>query len=143
MIRRFRRQPDDAGVTEPFFIGVVLLSFLMCGLVIDGGNALNAKADARRIAGEAARAGGQQIDPGQAITGEAFAVDPAAAAAAARAFLADQDVEGQVSVSDDGQTIAVTVTVTTTTYFAALVGQTSITTSADAEAQLLYEPTEN
>jgi Flp pilus assembly protein TadG len=124
---------------EVFYAGVVLIAFLFIGLVIDGGLALDAQSDADYIAQEAARAGAQQIDPAQAITGEALVLDPDAAAHSARAFLTEQGLSGDVSVSGDGQSLTVTVHDTYHPHFASLIGVASMPITGDGTATLLHQ----
>ena len=81
-VRRARR--DDGGVTV--FVAVCVLALIsIIGLAVDGGAKMAATERADYVAGEAARAGGQAIDPAQAITGQAITVDPQDATAAAQA----------------------------------------------------------
>jgi Flp pilus assembly protein TadG len=111
------RTREERGSTTLLFAVCVIAIFLVMGVVVDGGRQLNAARRADALAQEAARAAGQQIDPGQAIPGEAIVVPPDAAEAAVRTFLGDAGVSGTVSVSDDGQTLTVTVTDTYTSLF--------------------------
>jgi hypothetical protein len=90
------------------------------------------------IAGEAARAGGQVIDPAQAITGKAIVVDPQDAQAAAQAYLRSAGATGSVSVSGDGKTINVTVTDSYATKFLPVVGIGSLAVTGHGEATLLH-----
>ncbi|MEV5880924.1 pilus assembly protein TadG-related protein [Streptomyces sp. NPDC052101] len=129
----------DRGQLELFYAGIVIIAFLVVGLVIDGGAALDADSRADYLAQEAARAGAQQIDPSQAITGEAIVVDPDAAQAAARSYLADHGVDGDVSVAADGQTLSVTVHDTYRPYFASLVGFAHIPVTGHGTATLLHQ----
>ncbi|MFE4758404.1 pilus assembly protein TadG-related protein [Streptomyces mirabilis] len=129
----------DRGGMEIFYAGVVLIGFLFIGLVIDGGLALDAMSDAGYVAQEAARAGAQQINPGQAITGEAIVVDPDAAQAAARAFLAQEGVAGDVALGDGGQRLTVTVHTTYRPYFASLIGVGTMPVTGHGTAILLHQ----
>lgn len=141
--RRWRRMPSssrDRGGMELFYAGVVLIAFLFIGLVIDGGLALDAQSDADYIAQEAARAGAQQIDPAQAITGDALVLDPDAAAQAARTFLTQQGLDGDVTVNGDGQSLTVTVHDTYHPYFASLIGVSSMPITGDGTATLVHQP---
>ncbi|MEU9072060.1 pilus assembly protein TadG-related protein, partial [Streptomyces sp. NPDC048306] len=106
---RVLRERRDAGGVELFMPIMAIAIFVLLGLVVDGTGVLNGNSRATYAAQEAARAAGQQIDPGQAITGEAIVVDPDAAAAAAQAYLDQEGLDGEVVVSDDGKTITVTV----------------------------------
>ncbi|MFE7034631.1 TadE/TadG family type IV pilus assembly protein [Streptomyces sp. NPDC057621] len=131
--------PDRGGL-ELFYAGTVLIAFLIIGLVVDGGLALNRMSEADYLAQEAARAGAQQIDPGQAITGEALVVDPDAAQAAARAFLSREGVDGDVAVAEDGQSLTVTVHTTYQPYFASLIGVGEVPLTGHGAATLLHRP---
>ncbi|MFD6923683.1 TadE/TadG family type IV pilus assembly protein [Streptomyces sp. NPDC059944] len=138
--RRMLPSNRDRGGMELFYAGVVLIAFLFIGLVIDGGLALDAQSDADYIAQEAARAGAQQIDPAQAITGEALVLDPDAAAEAARTFLTQQGLDGDVAVDGDGQGLTVTVHDTYHPYFASLIGVSTMPITGDGTATLVHQP---
>ncbi|WP_328373185.1 hypothetical protein OG800_49835 (plasmid) [Streptomyces sp. NBC_00445] len=90
-------------------LGTVVGLFAIAALVIDGGGKLRTLNHAEAVANEAARAGGQAIDAGKAISGEGITVDRNAAVAAARAYLARAGVSGSVQISDDGAALMVTV----------------------------------
>ncbi|MEV4535360.1 hypothetical protein AB0J82_16155 [Asanoa sp. NPDC049518] len=104
------------------FIAVALVGVLIViGLTFDGIGRIRAYQRAANIAAEAARAGGQAIDVADAIAGAPAAVDPAAARAAALAFIDNLDdptvVDRTVALGedDDGnestQFLQVTVTI--------------------------------
>ncbi|MEU5108464.1 Tad domain-containing protein [Streptomyces sp. NPDC021354] len=132
-------RPADAGSMTLFYAVMALMGFLVIGLVVDGGGAMNAQSRADYAAQEAARAGGQQIDPAQAIPGTAIAVDPDAARAAARAYLEDKGLDGTVTVSQDGQTLTVTVSDTYNTFFTSLIGYSTINVTGHGTAHLLHQ----
>ncbi|MFD0332176.1 hypothetical protein ACFQZC_38250 [Streptacidiphilus monticola] len=72
--------------------------FAVLALVVDGAGRLQALAKAEGTAQEAARAGAQALDVGQAIQGQGFTVDTSGqAAAAARAYLTQAGVTGTVT----------------------------------------------
>ena len=79
--------------------------FALAGLIWDGSTKAEAGRTASLAAAEAARAAGQHLD-GQAIVGHTAGIDPAAGAAAARAYLTAAGVSGTVAVT--GTTITVT-----------------------------------
>ena len=79
---RARAAADDRGSATVWMIGVVVASFVMIGLVLDGGTMLRARSDAFSAASSAARAGAQQLDPVEAVEGSAV-LDPIAAERAA------------------------------------------------------------
>src|SRR3954471_18238402 len=105
-----RTRLDDRGGVTVFGAVCVIALIGIIGVAVDGGSKMRATERADYIAGEAARAGGQAIDPAQAITGKALVVDPQDAQAAAQAYLRSAGATGSVSVSGDGKTLTVTVT---------------------------------
>ncbi|NGO75767.1 hypothetical protein G6045_08780 [Streptomyces sp. YC504] len=134
------RRRHDRGSVEIAMPIIALTLFVILGLVLDGGGALNANSRAAYVAQEAARAGAQRIDPGAAITGEAIVVDPDAATAAAQDYLAAHDLEGTTSVSADGKTLFVQVTGTYDTTFASLIGYDTLPVTGEGQATLLHQP---
>lgn len=116
-----RERDDRGGVTV--FVAVCVMALLgIIGVAVDGGSKMRATERADYIAGEAARAGGQAVDPAEAISGTAVVVDPQAAQAAAQAYLRSAGATGTVSVSGDGKTVSVTVSSSYDTKFLSLVG---------------------
>ena len=99
---------DSGGVTA--FVAVVAVALVMvAGMAYDGGPVLAAHASARSDAAKAARAGAQEIDLSVLrATGE-VALNPAAAEAAALAFLSDAGAAGTASVEGNAVTVTVTV----------------------------------
>ncbi|MEU5013312.1 hypothetical protein AB0G35_24040 [Streptomyces sp. NPDC021749] len=119
-----------------FFAVATIAVLLVMALLVDGGKALNAANHATSLAQEAARSGGQQLDAAQAIQGTAITVDPGAAQAAAEDYLAHNGVQGDVEVTDNGQTLHVTVHSTYRTLFGSLIGKSSIAVTGTANAHL-------
>ncbi|MFE5687825.1 pilus assembly protein TadG-related protein [Streptomyces sp. NPDC057651] len=134
------RERRDAGGVELFMPIMAIAIFVMLGLVVDGTGVLNGNSRATYAAQEAARAAGQQIDPGEAITGEAIVVDPDAAAGAAQDYLDAEGLNGDVVVSDDGKTITVTVHDSYDPLFASLLGIDHLPVSGEGKATLLHQP---
>jgi Flp pilus assembly protein TadG len=130
------RARRDEGSISLFFAVTSVGLLLVMGLLVDGGGALNASNRAESLASEAARTAGQQLDPAQAIQGTAITIDPEAAQGAAEDYLANSGVQGDVQISDDGQTMTVTVHDTYHTYFAQLLGKTTISVTGSATAHL-------
>src|SRR3954464_1358688 len=112
-----RRRLDDAGGITVFVAVCVIALIGIIGVAVDGGSTMRAVERADYIAGEAARAGGQAIDPAEAINGTAIVVDAQDAQAAAQAYLRSAGATGTVSVSSDGTTLTVHVTGTYDTKF--------------------------
>lgn len=128
------RSPDRGGISV--FVAVVTAAMLaLLGvLVVDGGGTMRAASNAEALAREAARAGGQAIDGGAAIEGDAWRVKPADATAAAHAYLRSTGTRGSVTVSGDGKTIHVTVRDTYSFRF--MPGSRTVT--GEGEAVLLH-----
>ena len=135
---RYRERWDDRGGITIFVAVCVVALIGIIGISVDGGSKMRATERADYIAGEAARAGGQAIDPAQAITGKAIVVDPQDAQAAAQAYLRSAGATGSVSVSGDGKTLTVTITDTYATKFLPVVGIGSLAVTGHGEATLLH-----
>jgi hypothetical protein len=121
------------------FVAVCVVALIgIIGVAVDGGSKMRAIERADFIAGEAARAGGQAIDPAEAITGTAIVVDPQDAAAAAQAYLRSAGATGTVSVSSDGKTLTVNVTGRYDTKFLSVVGISSLSVTGHGKATLLH-----
>ncbi|MGW2841888.1 pilus assembly protein TadG-related protein [Streptomyces sp. NPDC001493] len=132
------RHQDRGGIA--IFVAVCVVALLaITGLVLDGGGKLRATERADAVAFEAARAGGQAIDPTAAVTGEAIRVDQQSAAAAAYAYLSRAGVSGKVSFSGDSSRLTVTVTDTYETRFLPVVGIGSMPVSGHGTATLLHQ----
>ncbi|MET8030259.1 TadE/TadG family type IV pilus assembly protein [Streptomyces avermitilis] len=131
------RWDDRGGVTV--FVAVCVLALIgIIGVAVDGGSKMRATERADYIAGEAARAGGQAIDPAEAISGKAIVVDPQDAQAAAQAYLRSAGATGTVSVSGDGKTLNVNVTGSYDTKFLSVVGIGSLSVTGQGKATLLH-----
>ncbi|MEV6841019.1 Tad domain-containing protein [Streptomyces sp. NPDC051133] len=128
---------DRGGVTV--FVAVCVIALIgIIGVAVDGGSKMRATERADYVAGEAARAGGQAIDPAEAINGTAITVDPQDAQAAAQAYLRSAGATGTVSVSGDGKTLTVVVTGTYDTKFLSVVGIGSLSVTGHGKATLLH-----
>lgn len=128
---------DRGGVTV--FVAICVLGLIgIIGVAVDGGAKMAATERADYVAGEAARAGGQAIDPAKAVTGRAIVVDPQDAAAAAQAYLRSAGASGTVSVSGDGKNVTVTVNGSSDTTFLSAVGIGSLPVTGHATATLLH-----
>ncbi|MEW2425760.1 pilus assembly protein TadG-related protein [Streptomyces nigra] len=139
LFRRWRVDPqDDAGGVTVFVAVCVLALIGIIGVAVDGGGKMRATQRADHIAGEAARAGGQAIDPAEAIRGNAIVVDPQDATAAAQAYLRSAGATGTVSVLGDGTTLSVLVTGSYDTTFLAALGIDSLPVTGHGKASLLH-----
>ncbi|MGW1070702.1 pilus assembly protein TadG-related protein [Streptomyces aureus] len=121
------------------FVAVCVIALIgIIGIAVDGGSKMAATERADYLAGEAARTGGQAIDPGQAITGRAIVIAPHDAVAAAQAYLHSAGATGTVSVSGDGKQLTVTVHGSSDTAFLSAVGIGSLPVTGHATATLLH-----
>ena len=127
------------------FAAIAALVLMICvGLAYDLGGKSLASQRADDVAAQAARAAGQQLIAPTAVRGQGARVDTAAAAGAARAYLASADVGGNVSVAA-GNVVVVDTTDTYTPVFLSMIGigamqvhghQTSLSVRAmDGEAR--------
>lgn len=92
------------------FVAVLAVALVaVAGLAYDGGQIIRATAEARDLAGAAARAGVQQLDLADVHAGRAW-LDEAAARHAASAYLATTGTTGSVTVTDTDVRVTVTVT---------------------------------
>lgn len=132
-IRRALR--DDRGAMSLFVLVTVVALFAVAALVYDGAGKLRALTHAEGVAHEAARAGGQAVDAGKAISGGGVSVDRNAAVAAARTYLSREGVSGTVTVSEDGGSLQVTVT---ESYHALFLGGASGSVTGHGSANLVY-----
>jgi Flp pilus assembly protein TadG len=134
---RAPRWDDLGGVTV--FVAVCVVALIgIIGVAVDGGGKMRATERADHVAGEAARAGGQAIDPTAAISGESIVVKPQDAIAAAQAYLRSVGATGTVSVSADGKTLTVHTTGTYATKFLPVVGIGSMPVTGHGSATLLH-----
>jgi Flp pilus assembly protein TadG len=106
--------------------------FAVAGLVLDGGLALSAKAQALDAAQAAARAGAQELDLEVYRTRNIARLDPPQAATAARGWLASAGLHGDVNATTS--TVTVTVRRTSRTQLLQLVGVRQLAVSASATA---------
>ncbi|WP_370251783.1 TadE/TadG family type IV pilus assembly protein [Streptomyces sp. V4I8] len=134
---RRTRLDDQGGITVFVAVCVIALTGII-GVAVDGGSKMRATERADYIAGEAARAGGQAIDPAKAISGTAIVVDPQDAAVAAQAYLRSAGATGTASVSGDGKTLTVNVTGSYDTKFLSVVGIGSLPVTGHGKATLLH-----
>lgn len=97
----------ERGSVAPFVAVIATALLMVAGMAYDGGEVLAAQARARDLAGNAARAGAQEIDLDMLrATGRAV-LRADAAEAAARSFLSASGVGVAVVVLDDQITVTV------------------------------------
>jgi Flp pilus assembly protein TadG len=127
------RLRDERGQVTAMWAILALALLVLGGLVYDGGQILTARRDANNLARQAARAGAQQLDE-TSIRAGTPTLEPAAAEAAARDFLARRGIT-PTAVDVDGSTVTVTVTITQPTPLLALVGIDDRTVTSTASAR--------
>ena len=113
---------DERGSVSIFVIGIVVVLMAVAGLVVDGGRAVNARAQIMDDAEQSARAGANQIDDAAMRSGEPIVLDQDAAAQAAADYLAARGYDpSRVAASADATSISVSVTDTVPTALLSLV----------------------
>lgn len=118
------------------FVIVIATSFLiMVGVAVDVAGHLHAMQEARAVAREAARTGGQQVQMATGVRGRGALADPGSAAAAAQAYLYQAGVAGSVAVTGPAS-ISVSVTSTYPTKFLSILGVGSLSATGTAQARI-------
>ena len=117
-----------------FLIVVVLV---LAGAMLEGGNAMSGRGHATDIAQQAARAGADKLDLAALRDNGVVRIDPAAAEAAASAFLAQVGETGTVTATP--AQVSVTVTVTRPGILVPILGIETLTVRATATAAPIVE----
>ncbi|UJH71768.1 TadE/TadG family type IV pilus assembly protein [Ornithinimicrobium sp. INDO-MA30-4] len=125
----------ERGSISVFAILMATTVLLMVGLAVDVSGQIHSMQEARSVAREAARAGGQEIEVSSALRGQSVKADPAGAAAAANAYLSAAGVSGSASISGPDR-ISVAVTTTYNTKFLGVIGIGSLSATGEAEARI-------
>ncbi len=110
---------------------------MLVGLAVDLGGQVYAAQRAQDVAAQAARAGGQQLNPGTAIRGQGAVADPARAVAAAHAYLAGAPTVRGTAAITGPNTITVNTTGTYRTKFLGIIGITALTVTGHAQAHIV------
>lgn len=108
---------------------------VMMGLAVDVSGHVHAMQEARSVAREAARAGGQHVNVPTAIRGHGVEANPGEAAAAANTYLATAGTTGSAAVTSP-TTIQVTVTSTYHTRFLSVIGISTLSSTGQADARI-------
>jgi hypothetical protein len=132
MARQRRGRPGDAGQITAFVVVIMAALILLVGLVLDGGLTLDARERALAEAQEAARAGAQAINLAIYRQNGSLVINPAEAAADARAYLVGIGASGTVSIA--GNVVTVTVSIVQPMQILDAAGLESITVHATASA---------
>lgn len=139
-----RAQPTDRerGSVSLWAVLAAFCMIIIVGIAVDLGGQAVAEQQARSVAFEAARSGGQQVNLDQVARGGQAQTDPAQAATAANTYLANAGVSGSVTVTAD--TVTVTVTGSYQCSFLSIIGINSLPVRGTASAEMLriYEGAE-
>jgi Flp pilus assembly protein TadG len=133
-MRLLLRRPDY-GAVSVYFVGLSVMLFVLAGLVIDGGSAINARQRAADEAEQAARTGANQIveESLRARGGTPVIDDDRARAAIAEYMAATGDYADPVLI--DPQEVHVTVHSRTESTLLGLIGVSSFEVAATATAR--------
>lgn len=133
--RRLPAVDGERGSLTVMTAVLALALLAVAGLVVDGTGRLRAGQQATDAAQQAARAGADALDAATLRAGGPLAVDPAAAAATSREYLAAAGYTGTVAVTGP-TTLRVSVTVHRPTAILGLIGIDSYTATGTATADL-------
>jgi Flp pilus assembly protein TadG len=128
-----RRLRGEDGQVVPILLLLAPVLLVLAGLVFDGGQILTARRDANNLARQAARAGAQELDVNSVRAGTPV-LDPAAAEARTRQYLADRGVTPD-SVVVTAERVEVTVSTNQPTPLLSLVGISHRRVTATASAR--------
>lgn len=130
-----RRLDPERGSVSALVILIAATVLVMMGLAVDVSGHVHAMAEARSVAREAARAGGQQVHVPTAIRGQGAFANPGEAAAAANAYLTAAGTTGSATVTGP-ETIQVNVTSTYNTLFLSVIGVPTLSGTGQADAKI-------
>ncbi len=131
MIASGRSGRHDEGSLTIYVTLLAVALLALIGLVVDGGTALAATRTATDVADQAARAGAGAVDPGDLHDGQ-VRLNPPAAIAAARSYLASAGMPGRVTVQANEVTVSISFEEPTT--FLGIIGIDHIDVHATARA---------
>lgn len=131
-----QRVREDRGSVSIWMATASFVMMVLVGLAVDLGGQVHAKQRAHNVAAEAARTGGQRVQPAPAIAGQHVRIDTAAARAAAQQYLETANVTGTVTITG-GNTVRVVVSDTYSPKFLSIIGVGTLTVTADASARIV------
>ncbi|MEU6246101.1 pilus assembly protein TadG-related protein [Glycomyces sp. NPDC047010] len=129
------RRRRDAGYATALVLVMFAALIAVLGLVVDAGGAAAAKARAQTAAAEAARAGAAELDLDFLRDTNIIRLDPAAAQAAAGAWLAATGLTGTATATVAEVTVTVEATHPTQILTAVGIGSIPVTASATASPE--------
>lgn len=128
---------DERGSASIWAILIIAGAFtVLLGLVVDGGQVIDARVAASRAAAQAARAGADALSSASVRNGH-DAIDVETARARAQTYLRDAGMHGTVSVA--GDTVTVTVTGRSNTRILGVIGITSFPIDETESARAITE----
>ncbi len=131
----------ERGSVTVFTVIMTVALLFMAGLVIDGGQILNARREAANVAESAARAGAQELDEDVARTTGATTLDKRSAVATAEAFLAASGHQGMATAT--GDVVTVTVSISQPLLILGIGGLADVTVTGTGSASPLRAISEN
>lgn len=133
---RLRHRRTERGAASAFVVGITVTLLICAGLVVDGGNALNARMQLADEVEQAARVGAQAIDQDVLRNGGRVSINEGMARARATAFLVERGyVVTGFSVGQNSVTVSARDTVTTQLLTLVGVGDFTVDATATAEAE--------
>ncbi|MEO9325873.1 pilus assembly protein TadG-related protein [Nocardioides sp. C4-1] len=131
---RERRRCGERGAISAFVVGITVTLLAVAGLVVDGGNALNARMQLADEVEQAARAGAQAIDQGALRNGGRVVINESQARARATSFLVQRGYT-VTGFAIDGTSVTVSARDTVAAQLLTLVGVGDFTVNATATAE--------
>lgn len=129
-------QERQRGSVTIFMATAAFVMIVLAGLAVDLGGQVAAQQQARDVAAQAARVGGEQLQGSTAVEGQGAQMDTNAAAAAARNYLAAAGVPGTVTVQGN-DTLEVTTYQNYQTKFLPIIGIGSLHVTGHSTARLI------
>ena len=129
------RADKERGSVSLWTVMLASLALIMVGLAVDTSGHIHAMQEARSLAREAARAGGQEIEKPRGVLGQGAVATPVLAAAAANSYLSAAGVDGSATVTGP-YTVQVAVTTTYSTRFLSVIGIGSLSATGTAESRI-------
>lgn len=130
---------DEDGTATAFVVGFAVVLLACAGLVIDGGNAINARMKLADDVEQAARAGAQEIDIDALRSSDIVRLDGLAAEARARGYLGSLGYSRITVPPVTGDSITVHAEDVTTTKLLSLIGVDDFDIAATATAQAVTQ----
>lgn len=127
---------NENGSITLWMVTASFVMMMLVGFAVDLGGQVHAQQRAHNVAGQAARAGGQEVQAAPAVQGRHVAINAAAARNAAQDYLSAAGVNGTVSITD-GTTITVNVTDTYRPKFLSIIGLGGLPVTGEASARLI------